>query len=63
MGSQGSFQDVKVCDLGLKGNYKLARQGKGSLGRSLYVQRRGDTECHGAYQIVSHLIGALGFLE
>lgn len=60
---QGIFQEVKVCELGLKGNYMLARQGKGSVGRNLYVQRHGNMQHHGACPIVSHLIGTLGFGE
>lgn len=63
MRSQGIFQEVKVCELGLKGNYTLARQEKGSVGRNLYVQRHGYVQHHGACPIVSHLIGALGFGE
>lgn len=39
---QGIFQEVKGSELGLKGNYMLARQGKGSVGRNLYVQRHGN---------------------
>lgn len=41
----------------------LARQGKGSIGRNLYVQRHGNMHHHGACPVVSHLIGALGFGE
>lgn len=52
-----------VCELGFKKNCKLARQGKGSLGRNLFVQRHRGIECLGVCQIVSHLIGAWDFGE